>query len=289
MKNTVLDLHALKTFMLGIELKSFALAAKQQHKSTSAISAQLKKLEMQTNVALVKKEGRYLLPTEHGERLLSYAKKMLTLNDEAVEMLKCIGLEGEILIGLQEDFAQGILTECLGQFSRVNDKVQLNTMIDKHSKLIQSTKENSLDLSVTWKGNINTPYSNTISTEKIQWLSSSEFSLDKYIKHDRPIPLVVVEPNCGFKEKAIEALDAQGIKWKIVYQSQSLSGIWPAIKAGIGITVRTNVGRPKNIKVINKGLPDLGSIEIQLNQSQSIKTDIMDRLIEIIKVSIKSG
>jgi DNA-binding transcriptional LysR family regulator len=81
MKNTTLDLQALKTFMLGIELKSFALAAKQQHKSTSAISAQLKKLEMQANVALVKKEGRYLLPTEHGERLLNYAKKILALND----------------------------------------------------------------------------------------------------------------------------------------------------------------------------------------------------------------
>lgn len=289
MKNTVLDLQALKTFMLGIELKSFALAAKQQHKSTSAISAQLKKLEMQTNATLVKKEGRYLLPTEHGERLLSYAKKILALNDEAVEMLKCIGLEGKILVGLQEDFAQGVLTECLGQFARINDKVQLNTMIEKYSKLISATKENTLDLSVTWKGNIDTPYSNTISQENIQWLSSPDFSLDKYIKYDQPLPLVVVEPNCGFKEKAIKALDAQGIKWKVVYQSQSLSGIWPAIAAGIGITARTNIGRPKNLDVISKGLPDLGNIEIQLNKSQAGSNDIMDRLIEIIKVAIKLG
>jgi hypothetical protein len=57
----------------------------------------------------------------------------------------------------------------------------------------------------------------------------------------------MIEPNCLFKQKALKALDSEGIRWKMVYQSQSLSGIWPAVNTGIGITARTCIGRPNSL------------------------------------------
>jgi len=289
MKDTVLDLQALKTFVLGIEFKSFALAAKHQHKSTSAVSAHLKKLEMQTNSKLVRKEGRYLLPTEQGEHLLSYAKKMLALNDEVLETLRCIDLQGSVIVGLQEDFAEEILTECLGRFIRINEQAQLNTMIERYARLISGIQDGLLDLSVTWQGSEITPHSEIISYTQIHWIASPDFPLGHFLENNIPLPLVMIEPNCLFKQKAIEALDSEGIRWKMVYQSQSLSGIWPAVNAGIGITARTCIGRPNSLEIIKKRLPTMGDIGIQIHRSQEVMNKVSEKLIELITRAIKTN
>jgi len=288
MKNTTLDLQALKTFVLGIELKSFALAARHQHKSTSAVSAHLKKLEAQTNTRLVIKEGRHLLPTEQGEHLLTYAKKMLALNDEVLETLNCLDLQGSLFVGLQEDFAEEVLTECLSRFTRINEKVHLNTMIARYSQLIPSIQDGSIDLCVTWKGQEISANIDIISETKIQWIGASDFPLQHFIKNNIPLPLVMVEPHCLFKQRAIAALDAQGIRWEVVYQSQSLSGIWPAVNAGIGITARTCFGCPNTLNVINGGLPDIGTMAIQIHRSQETTNVMRERLIDLITSAITS-
>lgn len=88
------DADALRAFVTGMELGSFALAAERLGRSTSAISAQLKKLEQQSGTALVQKAGRHLALTAEGEIMLSYARRMLSLNDEAWAALKARGVSG---------------------------------------------------------------------------------------------------------------------------------------------------------------------------------------------------
>jgi Transcriptional regulator len=47
MRRPAFDLDVLRTFVTGVELNSFAKAADRLGRSTSAVSAQLKKLEEQ--------------------------------------------------------------------------------------------------------------------------------------------------------------------------------------------------------------------------------------------------
>ena len=89
-----LDLDALRSFVTGMECGSFALAAQRLARSTSAVSAQLKKLEGQCGAALVVKQGRHLALTAEGEKLMSYARRLLALNDETLR-----ALQGERLTG----------------------------------------------------------------------------------------------------------------------------------------------------------------------------------------------
>src|SRR4051794_12027213 len=103
MRFTNLDMDALRSFATGVELGSFARAADRLGRSTSAISAQLKKLEEQAGIPLVRKAGRGLTPTDGGEALLSYARRLLELNDEAVGAVRGVELEGWIRLGLQVD------------------------------------------------------------------------------------------------------------------------------------------------------------------------------------------
>lgn len=86
-----LDLDALRSFMTGMECGSFAQAALRLSRSTSAVSAQLKKLESQCGAALVTKQGRHLVLTAEGEKLMSYARRLLALNDETCARCRVSG------------------------------------------------------------------------------------------------------------------------------------------------------------------------------------------------------
>jgi len=58
MRRVTFDLDVLRSFASGIELGSFAKAADRLGRSTSAVSAQLKKLEEQAGTALLRRAGR---------------------------------------------------------------------------------------------------------------------------------------------------------------------------------------------------------------------------------------
>ncbi|MDP1340430.1 LysR family transcriptional regulator, partial [Klebsiella variicola] len=81
MRLPTFDLDVLRTFVLGVDLHSFAKAAERLGRSTSAISAQLKKLEEQVGTPVLNKSGRGLALTPVGEALLGHARRLLELND----------------------------------------------------------------------------------------------------------------------------------------------------------------------------------------------------------------
>ncbi|TKB23362.1 MAG: LysR family transcriptional regulator, partial [Mesorhizobium sp.] len=75
MRRVTFDLDVLRTFVTGMELGSFAKAAERLGRSTSAVSAQLKKLEEQAATPVFRKAGRGLALTEAGETMLSYPRR----------------------------------------------------------------------------------------------------------------------------------------------------------------------------------------------------------------------
>ncbi len=74
MRRITFDLDVLRTFSTGMELGSFAKAADRLGRSTSAVSAQLKKLEQQAETPIFIKAGRGLALTDAGETMLAYAR-----------------------------------------------------------------------------------------------------------------------------------------------------------------------------------------------------------------------
>ncbi|MEP0357234.1 hypothetical protein [Paraglaciecola sp.] len=91
---------------------------------------------------------------------------------------------------------------------------------------------------------------------------------------------------CLFKQKAIQALDAKRIRREVLYQSQSLSGIWPVVITGLGITARTCIGRPTSLTTIKTALLDIGNINIQVHRSQDLHNDKRESLISLMTDTI---
>ena len=100
------DMDALRTLVVGTELGSFARAASKLGRSQSAISMQLKKLEQQAGQPLLRRSGRGLVPTEAGDALLTYARRIVALNDEAAASLDATAAAASVRIGLPQDFVR---------------------------------------------------------------------------------------------------------------------------------------------------------------------------------------
>lgn len=91
------------------------------------------------------------------------------------------------------------------------------------------------------------------------------------------------------RSAALKALDQAGISWRVAFTSSSLSGIWAAVSAGLGITVRTRVGLPSQLRVL-EGLPELPKIGLALHQANSkpaphvrqLETILLDRLNDLL-------
>lgn len=97
---------------------------------------------------------------------------------------------------------------------------------------------------------------------------------DGIIVHPNPqeqLPLVAFESPCAFRDPAIGALDRAGIRWRIAFSSPSLSALWAATEAGLGITVRTGVAVPRDLVVLDPvatGLPPLPRATLTLVQAE---------------------
>lgn len=283
LKRRTFDLEALRTFVMGIELGSFALAAERLNRSTSAVSAHLKKLEQQSGLPLLQKAGRQLALTENGELLMAYGRRMLALNDEAFSALAGRNVAGSVSIGLQEDFGEVLLPELLGQFSRAHPHVQVSARIARNAELITGVRQGELDLALCWQGEETSRSVMTLPGPALRWIGRDDMLIEYFLARGEPVPLLVFDAPCLMRTYAIDALDQAGIPWRVAFTSRSLSGIWAAAAAGLGVTLRTDVGLPAGLNILqHPRLPRMASLGIALYQGQDNPSAAVMRLREIL-------
>jgi DNA-binding transcriptional LysR family regulator len=286
---TNLDMDALRSFVAGIDAGSFAQAADRLGRSTSAISAQLKKLEDQTGTALVRRSGRGLALTDGGEALLSYARRILTLNDEAVNAVQSPELEGWIRLGIQEDFGETLLPHVLGRFARAHPKVRIEGRIGRNVELKEKIASGHLDLALAWNDGT-APDAETIASLPLCWLGPAEENPLWQVDGGEPLPLAVLEAPCLLRTLACTHLDRAGIDGRIAFVSPSLGGLWAATAAGLGIALRTPFGRPSSVQVLDAGkhnLPSLPSLDLGLLGSRKPDHQISAHLATIIRQALQ--
>ncbi|MDF3983526.1 LysR family transcriptional regulator [Luteibacter sp. PPL201] len=288
MRPTQFDLDALRGFVTGVDAGSFTRAAERLHRSTSAVSAQLKKLEAQAGVPLFRKAGRGLSLTDGGEALLSYARRLLELNDEAISAVRGVSLEGWIRLGLQEDFGETLLPDVLGRFARAHPRVRIEGRIARNTELLDRLADGHLDLVLAW--DFEPTGGRRIASVPLHWLGSA--SVDTPYPLDEPLPLVALEAPCVLRTLACEQLDRQGRAWRIAFVTPSLGGLWAATAAGLGTALRTPVGLPASVRPLDPaahGLPVLPALGLALYRADRDPSPIARHLEAIIEQALREG
>src|SRR6516165_7195927 len=100
----MLDLDLLRSFVSVVDTGGFTRAGERVHRTQSTVSQQIRRLEENLGHSLLHRNGKQATPTEEGERLASYARRILALEQEARDAVSLPASEGVVRLGLPEDF-----------------------------------------------------------------------------------------------------------------------------------------------------------------------------------------
>nr|WP_277403569.1 LysR substrate-binding domain-containing protein [Achromobacter insuavis] len=289
------DLDVLRSFVAGVELGSFGRAADRLGRSTSAVSAQLKKLEEQAGVPLLRKAGRGLTLTDAGETMLAYARRLLELNDQASVAVRGTRLQGRVRLGLQEDFGEILLPHVLGQFARAHPQVRIEARVARNAELLERVAAGELDLALAWDHDAARPHGVRLAELPLCWIGpavTDPAGAAPARDADGALPLVAFEAPCLFRSRATDALDRAGIAWTAAFISPSLAGLWAAASAGLGLMVRTPLGLPAGLRVLapgEQGLPSLPPLSLSLYHAQGRPGPVAAALADIVQRGVRDS
>ncbi len=277
------SLDSLRTLVTTQDAGGFGRASERLGRTPSAISLQMKRLQDEIGVQLFARQGRKMLLTEQGEIALRYARRVLELNDEMVDVLRGSSLSGVIRVGFAQDFTANVLPLVIERFSGLYPLVKLEVTVDLGQVLIQSLNAGDLDLALTLGGSQNKT-AQVLSELPLQWIASPKFKE----RANQPLPLALFKPPCLCQTRGLETLQDAGRSWRVAMTSPSLPGLWAAVSAGLGLTARTVLGLPGDVEVVDLGLPPLGNMPVVLHRRRNLRTPNAIRFAEITEEFVNS-
>jgi len=279
----MLDLDQLKTFVAIAESGSFTRAADAVHKTQSAVSMQMRRLEERIGKAIFVRDGRVSKLTEEGERLLGYARRMVRLSDETLCAFDDAGLSGSVRLGTPDDYADRFLPEILARFARSNPRVEVTVVCEPSLTLMDLARRAEIDLAiVTACGEMATE---VVRQEPLLWVTSASHRIEE----EEVLPLAMSKPPCIWRTAGLDSLAAIGRKYRVLYTSGNSTAISAAVLAGLAVTVLAESALRPGMRVLSEaeGFPRLPSCEIGMIRSWNRPVSaIVDKLAEHIVSSL---
>jgi DNA-binding transcriptional LysR family regulator len=258
----MLDLELLRSFVSVVDAGGFTRAGERIHRTQSTVSQQIRRLEEDVGQLLLVRSGKDVTPTEAGERLLSYARRLLSLAEEARDVMARPGNEGAVRLGIPEDFAAYRLTKLLATFSRARPGMRLDVRADQSIYLRRDLERGDLDLALLKrdageKGGI------AVWPERVHWVTSKAHPIDPDIPS---VPLIGFPSGCLYRSRAIHAIESAGRPWHMAYTSSSLSGIQAAVAAGLGLSILSEIAVQADHRVLTAkdGFAPIDKTEVAL-------------------------
>lgn len=251
----------LRTFITVVELGGHSKAGAVLGRSQPAISLQIGRLEELVKAQLLTQEGRAIHPTPAGEALLSYARDMVRVNDEAVNYFHRTDRSGVLRIGLPTDYAVAFLQGTLTRFIQENPSVDLEIHCDLSRELHKKLRGEELDLIIATMQSPRMPYLSRSWVEQPIWAAADSWAPD-----DRPVPLGAHLEGCDYRARMLEALDGAGRRWRLVYSGPGISGLQNAVQNGLCVTALTQATLLPGMRPLTEeeGFPRLEPLRIGL-------------------------
>lgn len=251
--------QVLISFVAVCETLSFTRGADRVSLSQSTVSLQVKRLEDLLGCPLLERSSHQVQLTEEGERLLSYAKRIIALNEEAHDALTGAWRDGVLRLGMPEDFAVPTI-DLLAEFSREHSHLRLDVSSGLSADLRAAYEREELDLVLVKQRRGQPP--RAARREPLLWLDS----LAHPAIERAPVSLAMFPLGGLYRDESCQALDALGMRWRIGYCSGSLAALAAASAAGLGMTLLPASCRLPGHRVLGtaEGFAEITDFELAL-------------------------
>ena len=147
-----LDSDLLRCFVAVADARGFTAAGDLIGLTQSGISVRIRNLEERLGRRLFERTSRSVSLTEDGEVLLSYARRMVDLNDEAIGRLTGAQTQGRLRVGLADYVKPSLMPQLLGRFNRLHPGVTMEMRTGLSMDLLPGYEQGELDVVIAGRG-----------------------------------------------------------------------------------------------------------------------------------------
>lgn len=257
-----LQTDLLRTFVSVIDLGAYTKAGEALGRTQPAISLQIRRLEELVGAQIIKQVGRSLVLTGEGEMLLSYAREILRLNDEAVSYFNRSKIAGVVRVGLPTDYAVAFLQGVITEYTRQHAGISLEIHCGWSADILDRLRADELDLAIAMVNNEQAQYLSRSWIERPIWAAAETASFDPA----QGIPLAAHPEGCAYRARMIQALDAAHLRWRVAYTGSGISGLQNAVVNGFGVSALTRYTMLPGMRALDErdGFPPLAEIRVGL-------------------------
>jgi DNA-binding transcriptional LysR family regulator len=261
-----LDPELLQAFVAVADQRSFTRAAATLNRTQSAVSMQIKRLEDRLGVELFHRTKANVDLSPSGEGLLGYARRILSLNVEAIAHLREHKVEGVVRLGVMDDYGTLIVPPLLASFLAGYPLIQVEMETGLTSSMPARLGE-AYDLVIAMhpagRGD-----GEFLCREQAVWATSAEHPVEE----QDPLPVALYPQGCLFRRWAMEALDAATRRWRLAFVSHSLTAVESIAAQGLAVTVVKSGTFPSRLRRLSErdGLPPLPAADICLHRAANL-------------------
>lgn len=275
----------LRAFVAVVDAGSLSGAAPLLHRSQSAVSMQIKKLETALGRAVLLRGPHHMDITPVGAELLTYARHVLALQSEVQTVLFGPQLAGRVRLGVPDDYASSYLTPVLRSFASRHQGVEIELICEQSTALIPRVVRGELDLALVSRDK--PQRGRLLFQEPLVWVGAPQFE----VWRRQPLPIAVYEEGSMARIATLAALAAKRRAYRIVYHSASLAGQLAAVESGLAVAVLTHCSVLPGLQILQNlpsefELPALSAMRVSVLRSKaSLRLPAVDAMYEqIVKI-----
>ena len=280
------DLEQLRTLAAVIDAGSLTAAAPRVFLSQSSVSEQIRKLEERAGQSLLTRSKAGVLPTEAGTRLLTYARRILALSDEAFRDLHGESLHGELRLAVTDYFRPGDLTRLLGRLGQSYPKVRLNVSILKSDALRLAYANGEFDVGLAMNITGATAAAeqgakaSVIRRESLVWLGAAGMRLAR----GEPVRLLALPDTCSLHQYTVALLRRRRVPYVLAHVASGVAGLQSALAAGLGVACLNESALCDGVVRLAAphGLPALPRVAFQFLPARRGETEFVTRAREML-------
>jgi len=281
-----LDLRLLATFVRAAHSGTLSATAVQVGRTQSAVTMQIQRLEDALGgQSLFHRSGSGVRLTGSGERFLAYAERILKIHDEAVSAFSGKGLQGSIIFGSPEDYLSAFFPTLLRSFGSLYPDIEIKVVSAPTVELHNLLHGRQVDLALVSIPDASAS-KEVVRTEAMVWVGSKP-TLELH-EFGETVPLALPASNAMDHKAACDAMARAGLRYKISYASNSLTGLVAVARSGLAISVMTQRAVPSDLFILNAPLPKLSRLGVLIAFAETARSPAVEAFASHIRSVLPS-
>lgn len=295
-----MNLQQIITFSTVVSEGSMTAAAEKLYLTQPAVSQQIRNLEDELGVNLLDRGTRHAKPTVQGQLLFEYAKRIISLTQQAQVAIQTMGegVKGSLKIGTLNSLGLQLISPAIGQFLRHNSKISIQLFYEDGAKVFNALSDGELDVAILPE--VSSEYGRNPEGLESRPLLKDEMWLvasgrDISVPDEVSIKELTTRPYMrltdrygGFETLLQKALDGAGVSLKPSFETNNVGTLKRVIESGLGWGFLPSHAIRKQVRMGRLTSIDLPEVRYSVNvQYYSRRTSETEQAIEVFYRSLR--